>query len=48
MANYLKTLDIRNSIFDYVMLIPTAAIWYPFFKTYEKQLVAQEQAAAEE
>ncbi len=47
-ANYLKTLDIRNSIFDYVMLIPTAAIWYPFFKTYEKQLVAQEQAAAEE
>ena len=47
-ANYLKTLDIRNSIFDYVMLIPTGLIWYPFFKTYEKQLVAQEQTTASE
>ncbi len=43
--SYLKTLDIRNAIFDYVMLIPTALVWYPFFKAYEKQLVAQEEEA---
>ena len=47
-ASYLKTLDIRNAIFEYVLLIPNAIIWFPFFKAYEKQLVAQEEAAKAE
>lgn len=29
------------------MLIPTGLVWYPFFKIYEKQLVAKEAAAAQ-
>ena len=44
-VNYLKTLDIRNAIFDYVMILPVGLVWYPFFKAYEKQLVTQEEAA---
>lgn len=43
--DYLKTLDIRNVIFDYFLLIPCGLIWYPFYKAYERQLVAKEQAA---
>ena len=42
-AGYMTTLNIGNFIFQYLMVIPTAIIWYPFFKVYEKQLVAQEE-----
>lgn len=30
------------------MLIPSALIWYPFFKVYEKQLIAKEAAVEAE
>lgn len=46
--NYIRSLDIRNAIFDYVMFLPCALIYYPFFKVYEKQLVAKEQEALAE
>ena len=42
---YLGTLNIMNFVFCYLMLIPCALIWYPFFKIYDNQLYAQEQAA---
>lgn len=42
---YFGTLNIMNFIWVYLMLIPVALVYYPFFKVYEKQLVAQEQAA---
>lgn len=44
--SYLSTLRWQNAIWDYLMLIPSAIVWYPFFKIYEKQLVAKEKAAA--
>ncbi|MCI1891601.1 MAG: PTS transporter subunit EIIC [Schleiferilactobacillus harbinensis] len=48
-GSYLSTLSWTNAIGDYLMLIPSAIVWYPFFKVYEKQLVAKEaKAAAEE
>lgn len=30
------------------MLIPAGLVYYPFFKVYEKQLVAKEEAAKQE
>ena len=39
---YLSTLNIFNSIFQYLMLIPSAIVWYPFFKVYDNQLYAKE------
>ncbi|SNX53326.1 PTS transporter subunit EIIC [Thermoanaerobacterium sp. RBIITD] len=45
-GNYLGTLRWQNAIWDYLMLIPSAIVWYPFFKIYERQLVAKEKAAA--
>jgi PTS system cellobiose-specific IIC component len=45
---YLSTLRWQNAIWDYLMLIPSAIVWYPFFKIYEKQLIAKEVAALAE
>ena len=45
---YLSTLRWQNAIWDYLMLIPSTIVWYPFFKIYEKQLMAKEAAAIEE
>ena len=42
---YFGTLNIMNAVWVYLMLIPSALIWYPFFKIYDNQLYAQEQAA---
>lgn len=47
-GNFLATLNWTNFIWDYLMLIPTTLVWYPFFKVYDKQLVAKEAAEAEE
>jgi len=44
-GGFLSTFSWTNFIWDYLLLIPDALIWYPFFKIYEKQLVAEEQAA---
>lgn len=41
-GSYLGTLSWKNAIWDYLMLIPSALVWYPFFKAYEKQLVEKE------
>ncbi len=46
-AQYLSTLRWQNAIWDYLMLIPSTIVWYPFFKIYEKQLIAKEAAALE-
>ena len=42
---YLGTLNWRNALFNYLMLIPTYIVYYPFFKVYEKQLIAKETEA---
>lgn len=47
-GSYLSTLRWQNAIWDYLMLIPSGIVWYPFFKIYEKQLVAKEAAALAE
>lgn len=41
-GGYLSTLRWQTAIWDYLMLIPSTIIWYPFFKIYEKQLIAKE------
>lgn len=47
-GQFLTTLHWQNATFDYICVVISGLIWYPFFKVYEKQLVAREQAAAEE
>jgi len=42
-TQYLSTLRWQNAIWDYLMMIPCALVYYPFFKVYEKQLVLKEQ-----
>ncbi|MFV0479318.1 MAG: PTS sugar transporter subunit IIC [Anaerorhabdus sp.] len=44
-AAFLTTLNWGNAVWDYLMIIPVALIYFPFFKLYEKQLVAKEKAA---
>lgn len=39
---YLSSLDIRNLIFYFVLVVISLVIYLPFFKVYEKNLVAQE------
>lgn len=45
-VSFMRSLDIRNAIFDWLLVIPCGLIYYPFFKAYEKQLVEKEQALA--
>jgi cellobiose PTS system EIIC component len=47
-AGYFSTLRWQNAIWDYLMIIPAGIVWYPFFKIYEKQLIAKEAAALAE
>lgn len=44
-ARFLGTLRWQEFVFEYLMLIPTGLVWYPFFKIYEKQLLEKEAAA---
>ena len=46
-GGYLSTLNIKNAIWDYLMIIPATIIYNPFFKMYEKQLIKKEQEAKE-
>ena len=46
--DFLQTLSWKNIVWDYLMIIPSALIWFPFFKVYDKQLYAQEQQKAKE
>lgn len=41
---YLEGLKWQNAIWDYLMVIPSAILYYPFFKIYEKQLLAKEKS----
>lgn len=47
-GNFLGSLRWQNFLFDYTCLIPAGLVWFPFFKAYDKQLYAQEQAALAE
>lgn len=40
---YLSSLDFRNLIFYFVLVVVSLVIYFPFFKVYEKNLIAQEQ-----
>jgi PTS system cellobiose-specific IIC component len=47
-GEFISTLSWTNAIWPYMMLPVSIVIWYPFMKIYERQLVAKEQAAAEQ
>lgn len=40
---YLSSLDFRNLIFYFLLVFVSLVIYFPFFKVYEKNLIAQEQ-----
>lgn len=40
---YLSSLDFRNLIFYFLLVVISLIIYFPFFKVYEKNLIAQEQ-----
>lgn len=40
---YLSSLDFRNLIFYFLLVIVSLIIYFPFFKVYEKNLIKQEQ-----
>lgn len=42
LGSYLGTLNIMNAIWDYLMIIPSMLIWYPFLKIYDNQLYSKE------
>ena len=42
---YFGTLNIMNAVWVYLMLIPSALVWFPFFKIYDNQLAAKEAEA---
>lgn len=44
----LGALSFRNTLFVWLMIPVTVIIYYPFFKVYEKQLVAEERKAKEQ
>lgn len=45
-AEFLGTLNIGNTIFALLMCVVTTLIYYPFFRVYDNQLYAKEQAEA--
>lgn len=47
LQSYITTFDWRNVIFAILMFPVCYAIWYPFYKMYEKQCVEQEKAEEE-
>ncbi len=44
-SSFLNSLDWRNAVFALLMFPVCWAVWYPFFKVYEKQCIAEEEAA---
>ena len=44
---FMASMDFRNVIFVLLMFPVVFAIWYPFYKVYEKQCIAKEQAEEE-
>lgn len=47
LVNYMATLDWRFFIFALIIFVISYAIYYPFFKVYEKECIAKEAAARE-
>lgn len=45
LPNFLQTFDWRNFLFPFLMIPVCWAVYYPFFKIYEKQCIEREQAA---
>lgn len=43
-AGFLPAMSMKNAFFQIAMIPVMALIWYPFFKVYDKQLYAKEQA----
>lgn len=46
-AQFLATFNWANALMDYVCILVSGLVYYPFFKIYDKQLVEQEAAAKE-
>ena len=42
----IQCLDPRIWVFTIVLIVVMAVVWYPFFKVYDNQLLAQEQENA--
>ena len=40
---YLSSLDVRNLIFYFLLVVVSLIIYFPFFQVYEKNLIAQEE-----
>ena len=47
-ATFFRSLDWHNPLWDILMFLPAGLVWFPFFKAYEKQLVAREAEAVAE
>ncbi|OCN06195.1 PTS beta-glucoside transporter subunit IIC [Erysipelotrichaceae bacterium MTC7] len=47
-GTYFGTLNIMNVVFEYLCIIPSALVWWPFLKIYDNQLYLKEQAAEAE
>ena len=45
---FMSTLDWRNVVFVLLMFPIVFAIWFPFFKVYERQCIAKETAEQQE
>lgn len=43
LSTFMATLDWRNAIFPFLMIPVLWALYYPFFKVYEKQLIEKEE-----
>ena len=43
---FVQCLDPRIWVFTIVLIVVMAVVWYPFFKVYDNQLLAQEQENA--
>ena len=43
---FIQCLDPRIWVFTIVLIVVMAVVWYPFFKVYDNQLLAQEQENA--
>ena len=43
---YLSAMDFRNVLFVFALVLIGTVIYYPFFKVYEKNMLAQENGSA--
>jgi len=48
LAGFMPAMSIKNALFQFIMIPVMMLIWYPFFKVYDRQLVAREAALTED